>query len=510
MHRAHVASATLASASRGRSVRRAALLGLALLAAGCHALPELDWNPLVRIEHTADGGVEIEALGPLIDVRSGPEGVSHALRPLYQHKANFGHSVTDFLAPLGRVFNTRSGSRFRFWPLIWSGETRNSLYGTEWDGLFFPILFAGNGPGPGDGYFAFWPLGGRFRNLFGLETYDFFLWPFFGRMRMDITEQSTSWTVLLLFGWTTGGQRDGSWRALPFYRHRLVHGPDGDLRTDLHTVLWPFFTWGTDHGDTSSPSTRWGVWPLLSRETSERWYRTTVLWPFFRFNRQTDPPVKDGGDFHYDLPWPIAHSSGGQDGRSLWIFPFYMHNVTKAMDSRAFSPLVWWRIHQGRTTDEGHPPRDFLRKDLHVVPFWHHSTRTVDGRIGVDRQWQAWPLFHSDATTRGRLDAAFPSLMPVRHFEFLRPMEELYGPFWTLWRRRTDEHGQDETRLLLDTFLWRREPDGTRVSIPLLYAQRPTEAGGMARQVLWGLVGWRHDTDGLSAVSLLGVDLWAR
>ena len=58
----------------------AALLGAAL-GTGCHSLPEIDWNPLIRIEHTVDGAVEIEAIGPLIDIRDGPEGLSHAFRP---------------------------------------------------------------------------------------------------------------------------------------------------------------------------------------------------------------------------------------------------------------------------------------------------------------------------------------------------------------------------------------------------------------------------------------------
>src|SRR5262245_4686287 len=95
-----------------RLVRATAAAALGLLPAGCagllQALPEMDWNPLLRVEHTPEGAVEVEALGPLVDLRAGPEGVSHALRPLYQHKA-FGadSSQTDWLAPLGRTFTNR-------------------------------------------------------------------------------------------------------------------------------------------------------------------------------------------------------------------------------------------------------------------------------------------------------------------------------------------------------------------------------------------------------------------
>lgn len=495
------------SGPRSRAWLAGVLVALGLPA--CQSLPELDLNPLVRIEHTADGGVEVEALGPLIDVRDGPEGLSHAFRPLYQHKANFGLGVTDFLAPFGRRFETRSGVRWRFWPLIWSGETRNSPEGEEWDGVFFPFIFAGSGPRDGDGYFAFWPLGGRMRNIFGLETYDFFLWPLFMRTHMEITEHSDSWTVFFLAGWTSGGPRDGSWRVLPFYRHRLVRDPAGTLRTDQHTVLWPFITWGLDYGDTSSPGDGLAVWPLFSYMLADNWYRTSVLW-LFHVNREVEPADGREPDFRYDLPWPLVHMSRDGDESAFRVWPLYLRKTTPEIDSRVYLwPFVWWRTTHARTLDAGYPPRDYERSDLHVVPFWHHSTRTVDGREGADTQHQLWPLFHRDADVGGRVDAAFPSLMPLRHFEFLRPVEELYGPFWTLWRQRSDGR-QHETRWLLDMVLWRRSPEGLRVSLPVLYAQRPTGDGGHARQVLWGLLGWRDDPSGLSAVSVLGFDVWAR
>jgi hypothetical protein len=481
---------------------------LALWAAlpACRALPEMDFNPLIRVEHTADGAVEIEALGPLIDIRDGPDGFSHALRPLYQHKANYGLPVTDFLAPFGRRFAVSDGSRWRFWPLIWSGETRHTEEGTTWNGVFFPIIFAGNGPREGDGYFALFPLAGRMQRLFGLETFDFFLWPLFMRTRMSITEDSTSWTVFLLGGWTTGGPRDGSWRVLPFYRHRLVRAPDGTLRTDQHTVLWPFFTWGLDHGDSADPSTRYAFWPLLGHESGESWSRTTVLWPFFRFNRETE---EAGGDFLYDVPWPLFRWSKDSKRKVFRVFPFYSRQTSEHLDSKVVALLYWNRHSVGRTLEEGYPPRDYARRDTYLFPFWHDSTRTVDGRPGTDTQLQVWPLFHSDATQRGRRDAAFFSLAPARNWEFLRPVDELYSFLWTLWRYRSDGT-RHETRLLFDTVLYRDSPEGLRISVPFLYSRRPEGPGLSRHQVLWGLLGAGSDSVGWTDVSLAGWTVWNR
>jgi len=473
---------------------------------GCHSLPEMDWNPLLRVQHMPDGAVEVEALGPFIDVRDGPEGVSHALRPLYQHKANFGLSVTDFLAPFGRRWDVEDGSRWRFWPLIWSGETHHGPDGDRWAGVFFPLIFTGNGPNEGDAYFALWPLGGRMRHLFGLETYDFFLWPLFMRTRMEISEQSTSWTVLLLGGWTTGGPRDGSWRALPFYRHRIVRHVDGTLRTDQHTVLWPFFTWGLDHGDSRDPATRYAFWPLLGYEGGETWSRTTVLWPFFRFNRETEAA---GGRFLYDLPWPILRWSDDEERSVFRVFPLYSHNHSKQLESTNVLILFWRRHDDGRTLEEGYPPRNYSRTDNYFVPFWHDSSRSVVDRPGEDTQFQLWPLFHSDRGARGRRDQAFFSFVPVRHFEFLRPADELYSFLWTLWRHQSDGT-RDETRFLFDTVLYRQAPEGLTISVPFLYSRVPEQAGARRHRILWGLLGAGADDEGWTDLSVLGLTLWRR
>ncbi len=499
-----------------RLLSAAARAAPVLLLGGCasllHALPEMDWNPLLRVEHAADGVTELEALGPLVDVRAGPEGVSHALRPLYQHKAFGEASQTDWLAPLGRTFTNRSGTKWRFWPFVWAGETTDTPAGTDWQVMVFPLVFAGNGPKDDDGYFAIFPLAGRTRGLLGMDTFDFFLWPLFMRSHMEVTEPSTSWTVLLLFGWTTGGPRDGSWRALPFWRHRLERNADGSLRTDQHSMLWPFFTWGSDDLDTRAPSERLAIWPLWSHEESDTWSRTTWLWPFFRMNEQKVPPPEQGGEFLHDLPWPFFRRERGEDGRSTFrIFPFWSHQTMPEVDSISFVfPLGWWRTVTLRAAEsEDWPPVDGQREDLYVIPFHHSSRRTLEGRAGEDSEWQTWPLFHADRGADGREDFGTLSLVPARNIELMKPADELYSFLWTPWRHRSDGV-HHETRLLFDTVMWRTGPDATRVSVPFFYSQRPEPGGVALRQVLWGLFGARSDEAGLLSFSVLGLDLWRR
>ncbi|MGQ0552190.1 MAG: hypothetical protein ACT4PU_03125 [Planctomycetota bacterium] len=500
--------------------RLAGALALALLLAGTggcaavgsalRALPELDLNPLLRVEHAADGAVEAEALGPLVDLRSDALGLSHALRPLYQHKLGSAGTVTDILAPFGRRFTNSSGTKFRFWPLVWAGEMNDTPQGSHWAGVFFPFVLAGNGPAEDDGYFAFFPLAGRTRSVFGIDQFDFLLWPLFMRTELRVSEPSVSWTVLLGGGWTTGGPRDGSWRVLPFYRHRLWRDSDGELRTDQHTVLWPFFTWGLDYGDSAAPSQRFSFWPFVGWERSAAWTRLTILWPFFRIQRETlTEPGQEPG-FLYDLPWPFFRWQRG-DGRTTFrIFPFYSRQTTPELDSTSFLfPLGWWRVDRGRTVPEGTASRAYERRDLYALPFLHDSRRVVEDRPGADTERQIWPLYHHDRGPDGWQDRGLLSLVPGRNIEFLKPVDELWSFAWSLWRQRSDGVTQ-ETRLLFDLILWRTGPQGTRISVPLLYSQRP-EARGVARhQVLWGLFGWRRDAQGLAALDVLGFSPWSR
>ena len=494
--------------------RRLSPLALWLVAllplTGCSAFPEFDWNPLIRVEKTADGATEVEALGPFIDIRSGLDGVSHALRPLYQHRANSGWYQTDFLAPFGRRWRVHDGRRWRLWPLIWSGRAWEDDAGSRWQLVVFPLIYAGGGSARDSGYFAFFPIGGRTRDAFGIEQFDFFLWPLFMRTHMRVTEPSTSWTVLLLGGWTTGGPRDGSWRLLPFYRRRLVRDPEGRMRTDQRSVLWPFFTWGRDYMDEPSPSYRFAFWPLFSTERSSTWSKSTWIWPFFRVNNQIQPKVSEGGAFLYDLPWPFFRWARDKDRYQFRIWPFYARNVTEDLDSRAFLiPFGWWRHTRGFTINAGDEAKRFTRRDLWVVPFWHSGYREVEARDGRDTWMHLWPVFHKDNDVDGATSAAFPSISPFRRADFWKPMDELYSPFFTLWRRRTSPEA-DETRLLLDTFIWRYEPEGLRVSIPFLYSRRPQRDGTTRHGLLWGLFGTRTDTEGLDAVTLAGFDVWSR
>lgn len=503
---------------RGRGKGRLVVAGLlAATLAGCASwgahLPELDLNPLVRVERTPDGGADVELLGPFVDMHLGPDVSLHRVVPLFQHKhsAPDARAVTDILPPLGCIIDSGGETYARFWPLLWEGNWRDGPDGRESDLLIFPFTFYGSGEGPKDDYLAVFPLAGRTRGLFGVDQFDFALWPLFMRSTMNVSEPSTSTSLLFLFGWTEGGPRDGSWRAYPFYGKQLWTNPDGTERLRRHTVLWPFFHFGDEALDTGAPAETWGAWPFYSQAVARSWERRTILWPFVRLNRETneDGTTKEGGDYLYDVPWPLHRR--WQDGDERGIAGLWTYRDVDRPDSHTTQVLLYWdRWSRQPTAELGLPARTLELRDTDVFPFFHTSTRAIDGRDGLDTNGQLWPFWHRSTRVDGdTLDRGLLSVVPLRHTTIFRGADDVVSPLFTLWRNRVGDAG-DEQRGLFDLLLWRRSEAGLRVSTPLLYARRP-EGPDLARhQLLWGLTTWRTDEGGLVSWSLMGLDLWTR
>lgn len=502
---------------RGRGKGLVGLAVLAVVVTGCASwgphLPEVDLNPLLRVERTADGGADVELLGPFVDMHLGPDVTLHRVVPLFQHKTSLSEdrAVTDLLPPLGCIVESRGETYARFWPLLWEGNWRDGPTGAEADLLLFPLTFVGWGEGPEDDYLAVFPIAGRTRGLFGVDTFDFVLWPLYMRMSMDVSEPSTSTSLLWLVGWTEGGPRDGSWRVYPFYGTKVWTNPDGTARLRRHVLLWPFFHWGDEALDTGAPADVWGVWPFYSEAVASTWRRHTVLWPFFRFNYETTP---DGarlpdGNFLYDVPWPLLRRWREDD--ETGVAGLYLYRDVDRPDARTLQVVLYWdRWARQQTAELGLPTRTLERWDTDLFPFFHTSERLVEGREGLDTNDQLWPLWHRSVRVEAeRLDRGLPSVVPLRHTRFMQGADDVYSPLFTLWRQRRDVAG-DTHRGLFDLLLWRRTDEGLRISTPVLYARRPDGTDRARHQVLWGLSTWRTDPAGLVSLSILGFDLWTR
>jgi hypothetical protein len=486
-----------------------ALLPAALFFPGCVAAgPDNDISPLLRSAfNDATEEKETELFVPFFAAAETPEEKGWALRPLIGLRRNRTAGITecDFLPPFGRYFSHNDRCFFRFWPLYsYTKMTREE--GDDVDWTLFPILFGGHSAG-GENYFAIFPLGGRIRNFLSYDSFDFALWPLYQRVTktvFDPPRRSTSF--LLLFGWTSGGPTDGSCHVLPFYMKSAWKG-----KYNKYSLLWPFFHYQEKGLNTSHPAKVHAFWPLAHVERADNYHRYGLIGPILlmppliQFAReipdhwQGKPNVKKKAYYLYDLPWPLVHVEKTREYERFRLFPFYSHfheeRSGASFDSKCFLiPFFWLR--NSRTVE-------YRKSDFFFVPLVTRINKMYSGGGGEDSYFQLWPLFHSDSTRQGGEDFSFLSLMPSRVAPFLKPVERLAWPFWSLYRYQRDPAGAVRHRFLFSLISSYRDETESRFSIPLLYNYTSAGGGDWEHNFLWKLISVDGDGDGLKNVRFL-------
>jgi hypothetical protein len=489
-------------------VRQALSIFLVLaisLAGGCLSADlDFDMNPLYKsYPHVQRGTADQEAVVPFYYARQTPDSSEWGLRPLLGVRKfeSTSRKECDFLPPFGRYVSEPNRTTARFWPLYWYTKTSREGEREDVDWILFPILFGGHSH-DGEDYFAFFPLGGRIRNFLGMDKYDFFLWPLFQRVRPSATEDSVSTSFLLLVAWTEGGNRDGSYRILPFYMHRRWEG-----KYDKYSVLWPFFHYQETRKDKKHPATLYSFWPLFLHEHSDIHYRFGLigpilfLGPLIQLNREIpelwegEPNVAGNSYYLYDVPWPLVRVERKRDYDYLRILPFYAHYEEEGFDSKAYLiPLIWYRQEDNAA---------YEKTDFHFAPFFHTSLKTLAHDAGVDGYLQFWPLFHRSFDEEGVTDFSVLSLLPLRKQKFIRPVDEAFWPFWNVYRYRRDAWGASRHSALFGLITHYSAPEETRFSFPLLYSYHRTEMDRWRHDFLLGLLSIGGNDEGLKRFRFL-------
>lgn len=477
---------------RGGACRHRAAYALLLtsVVGGCSLLPaEFNLAPIYRHRIDADGRVlELDVLWPLVHYETTPDGgTDFRIRPFYRRVERpelpgFGAPAEDhkvappgstarrsdhqFLWPLGRVRSTDRETHARLFPLA-SFDARyfnDGGYEDDWYFLF-PFFWGGNSEKAPDqeseSYFGMFPLWldapGQFL------TYDRFtvhLWPLHLRTEKDGTVGHTFLWPLIGFGGPREGEGTHWHRFLPFYNY-ITH-PE---RFRRYSLLWPILSWGVDLLDTDDPLHGFAIWPLFSRQTSDKIHSWSVLWPFFRGSEIA------GRKRELNLFWPLFHSleddTDGQDLRQWWFWPFVSRTTSRYQ--RAWSvlwPIIWWREYDdpdGRQNQEW------------IVPFYKHVHRLrKDGT--EDDFLQVWPLFHDADNHDGTGDWSVPSISLWRGGNF-EGVDEAYGWLWTLARGRRRAVDDEAMHLTANLYTTRTRGDCTQTSVPLLFSYE-----GNARQ----------------------------
>jgi hypothetical protein len=381
-----------------------------------------------------------------LDWRAGKENRLRLVLPFYG-KQRSATSVNSVVLPFYfRHSNITFGSTLRYWfPLFGSYER-----GTETQRYYlFPLYAHMQDPQRGyDSRFFLWPL---VHHETLPAAHDTWILPLFRHQR-SAEESATmagllwwsghapgrDYTLLLPFYGRWRSDEVGEYRVTPLsfemrkpdgYSKRFFLGPlaiaTDDPQQQRHQldILWPFIS-RSQRGDTShsrfipfwwhdqSPERSFSLallppylheekpgqslfhlWPFYGRKIEGDFREDAVLWPFFRYGRES------GGERR---SWQalIAFGDSDTDRNRFVIFPLWYHQREGAA-TRNLSLLHWQEHSPDASTFAllhlGNPDLSLFnlssgptRRHQHLFPLYSFTKTTAPERV---RTWVIWPLY---------------------------------------------------------------------------------------------------------------------
>src|SRR2546421_3124042 len=302
-----------------------------------------------------DAGERTEAMGPLFYQERKESTRLWAVPPLFSHTwdAEIDYEEFDFVYPLltydrfgseyrfqlGQLFSFAGGrtqsetnvSRFTLFPLYFKhrsriaeqnytalipfyGHLKNRLFrdGVNFillpfyvqsrkrdvvtDNYVYPFFHLRHGEGLKG--WQFWPITGREHKSLTFQTnhwretqaiggHDsfFVLWPFFSDRRSGIGTDDTAHQQLLvpLYSFLRSAKRDSTTYLWPL---GLTHTIEREKKYTEWGTPWPLIVFDRGPGKTTSR-----IWPFFSQSHNEIAESDWYLWPIYKFNRVTSPPL---------------------------------------------------------------------------------------------------------------------------------------------------------------------------------------------------------------------------
>ncbi|MFH0946799.1 MAG: hypothetical protein V2A76_16515 [Planctomycetota bacterium] len=543
---------------------------LLVAASGCSGIEgDLDLSPLFRTaQHPNAGYTDTDALGPLLTHVTDGSTSEFGIRPLFMtttrpwrgKEGGEDEVVTSFIAPFGKYHSNPRTTQFRFWPLLWYTRERTGAGGIDTDFLFFPLLLTGTStPPPGaegagersEGYFALFPLIGQVNSFVGYDKFQFLAWPLLQRLTKQVFDEEEAFTsVALLFGFTTGAPRGGSWHLLPLYYQsawtyppfRAPQYPEGAdpskplPRYDKRSYLWPFVHYQKlqlDRGP-GKETELFAIWPLFKREKSYDHEFWTILWPLFRYNVER-PLDRESGQAAQ-----TEEAGTGEDNLLMHILSQAVFNYERTQDylRRRFllllyadytslptsrrnridsiailQPIGYWSRSAQRLEADG----GYRDDSVYVLaPFFQTSKRSYLAPNGketgaTDRFTKLWLVFSYQSREDGFRDISAIPLLPLRIEKYVKDFNDAFGVFLNLYRyERAPKElgGYSRHTVFMNLVKAYSDEHESSLSIPLLFTTRTVTEKGItrySRRFLSGLFGWggADGPDGQSSRSLL-------
>lgn len=440
--------------------------------------------------HAADDG-SIFTLWPVVDYRSSPQNKfsslglggplvryekaekrsRFALRPLYYRETEENGDIeSDLLYPLMTYRSRENEKSFQFLHLLTIDDTVKE--GSNF--MLFPFLFYNNPP-QGEGYFAFFPLGGKILNRFGRDRIEFALFPLYSQTEIK-GKQTTN--LLWPFFSLIKGEDESGWAFWPIYG---TSEKKGVYRRNF--FLWPFFFRADEQLDSTYPLHTRAFFPFFYFADSAVRTDHTYLWPFFSHIEDNRKDFEE-----WNFPWPIFRIIDGKDRQMLRLLPFYSDDLTEKYHTR----WLLWPLYKN---DENFTPTFTSRRER-VLYFLYSNTR--EQLVGEDKPQKQridlWPLF------------TYEEKMGLAHFSTLALLEPFFpgneqiernwSPLWRIYQRRWDHAGNEASSFLWNLYWKERRGDSLVFEIfPLIFYRNEKNLQKFELSLLKGLYRYKKESD---------------
>jgi hypothetical protein len=289
---------------------------------------------------TLDAGQRTEALGPLFYEEQREEAAhTWALPPLLSRAYDLTTDYTefDFLYPI--MSYDRYGEQYRWHfcqVLSFAGgptqtEDRRERF------TLFPIFFQQRSSDPAEDYTAVFPFYGHLKHRLFRDEIFFAAFPFYGESRKrDVVTRN----FLYPFFHLREGNHLRGWQFWPMvgHEHKEVTTRTngfGDVETvgghDRFFALWPVYLNERNGIGTENPEWQNAVLPVYSLLRSPNRDSTTVLWPFF--SRVDDRARKYR---EWEVPWPLIVFARGAGKTTTRVWPFFSQAKSDTLESKFY------------------------------------------------------------------------------------------------------------------------------------------------------------------------------
>lgn len=404
-------------------------------------------------------------LGPFFESASDDAGNSMvAVRPFFSRESSSltneveRRRETDILWPLG-VSSVRDDHYYWRALLLFGTGVEDDPSSPEDPYRFrlYPFIFMGRSQDGGE-YSAFFPFGGRVRDLIILGDVKFFLFPIFASGKVQGAQMTTfMWPFYL----TRHGKNVDQFRLWPFYGESEHRGFFITRRS--HFIAWPFWSETEYEGQVSGSG--FVLFPIFGhakyerkrRGTEESW---TVLPPFFTYGRGDD------GYRRLHAPWPFIRIVDADRVEERHYWPLYGSTVRKFEASNA---------------KHKNEPLIALKNDYLLWPLFRRKQGIANGVTNLTVHAPIPFYFHREASTTNALDK----------------LQNSYTRLWPIFSYRENSNGKSVR--FPELSLWSNSEQIERNWAPLwsLYAYRKKPSGAYCNDLLWGFLSWgRNDSGG--------------